>query len=252
MPWLLALPLTTSERDWLLALLALWAALLFGGFALGRPTAANTRRMPAWTRIGSSLALVVAGWSWYAFTRTQPPGTFALLIALGMTLGCIGDIFLAEVVPLPQPVLGGMVAFGLGHVAYIAALLLVGNAGGLNAPAPRIGAWAAWLLVGFLGWYAVVYRGTRKPTTLHRAALPYALLLASTAGLATGLALQSPAFVPAAIGAGLFLLSDLILAAELFNGVRFPLIGDVIWLTYGPAQMLLVYSVAGALRVLAA
>jgi hypothetical protein len=85
---------------------------------------------------------------------------------------------------------------------------------------------------------------------LHRAALPYALLLASTAGLATGLAVQAPAFVPLAIGGGLFLLSDLILAARLFNGVYFYLIGDIVWLTYGPAQALIVYSVSSAPGVL--
>jgi hypothetical protein len=82
---------------------------------------------------------------------------------------------------------------------------------------------------------------------LHWVALPYALLLASTAGVATGLALQDTAFWPMAAGAALFLLSDLILAAQLFNGRRFRLIDDVIWLTYGPGQMLIVYSVAAAL-----
>jgi hypothetical protein len=58
---------------------------------------------------------------------------------------------------------------------------------------------------------------------------------------------QPPVFLPLAVGAALFLLSDLILAAELFNGLHFPLIGDVVWLTYGPAQMLIVYSMIGAL-----
>src|SRR5581483_10450141 len=103
-----------------------------------------------------------------------------------------------------------------------------------------------WLLVGLVAWYLVVDRGG-KASTLHYAALPYALLLASTAGFATGLALQASAFIPLAIGAALFLLSDLILAAELFNNRTFPLIGDVIWLTYGPAQALIVYSVNAAL-----
>ncbi|MBI5669683.1 MAG: hypothetical protein HZC41_16925 [Chloroflexi bacterium] len=40
-------------------------------------------------------------------------------------------------------------------------------------------------------------------------------------------------------------MSDLILAGELFSGINFPLIGDVMWLTYGPAQMLIVYSMIG-------
>jgi hypothetical protein len=245
------MPIALSDpfaRGWLLALLALWAALLFGGFAFGRPNATGTRRMPTWTRIASSLALVIAAWSWYVFTRETAIDTYSLLIALGMSLGCLGDIFLAELLPLKQPVLAGIAAFGLGHVAYIAAILSFSNAHGLDAPGPRWGAEIVWLLVGLIAWYLVVYRGG-KASTLHYAALPYALLLASTAGFATGLALQASAFIPLALGAALFLLSDLILAAQLFNNRTFPLIGDVIWLTYGPAQALIVYSVNAALMM---
>jgi hypothetical protein len=126
--------------------------------------------------------------------------------------------------------------------------LLFGNQHNLNAPAPRFGAWIAWLLIGLFGWYFIVFR-SHKPTILHWAALPYSLLLASTAGFATGLALQDSTFITLAIGAALFLLSDLILAAQLFNKFHFPLIGDVIWLTYGPAQMLIVYTLGSALLV---
>ena len=92
-------------------------------------------------------------------------------------------------------------------------------------------------------WYGIVYRGSDK-TFLHKAALPYALLLASTTGVAMGLAIQQSAFVPITIGAGLFLLSDLILATELFNGAHWRYIGDVVWLTYGPGQMLIVSGLA--------
>ena len=45
------------------------------------------------------------------------------------------------------------------------------------------------------------------------------------------------------VGAALFLISDLILAAQLFNDLHFRGVGDVVWLTYGPGQMLIVYSV---------
>src|SRR5262245_17581482 len=92
---------------WLLALLALWAVLLCGGFAFGRPNAEGTRRMPPWTRIASSLTLVVAAWSWYAVAHDTAVGAYSLLVALGMSLGCLGDIFLAELLPLKQPVLFG-------------------------------------------------------------------------------------------------------------------------------------------------
>src|SRR5262249_19507935 len=116
----------------------------------------------------------------------------------------------------------------------------------LTAPGPRWGSWLAWLLFGAAGWYVVVFRG-QEPAVLHYAALPYALLLASTAGFATGLALQAREFVPSATGAALFLVSDLILAGQLFTRLHFYLINDVVWLTYGPGQMLLVYGVGRAL-----
>jgi hypothetical protein len=236
------------QRAALLMLLALWAALLFGGYFFGSRSADLARRMPTWTRIGSSLALVAAAWSWYLFTRTTPVAVFALLIALGMTLGLLGDLFLAHVLPAPEATLAGMAAFGLGHIAYIAALLIFAGAHGLLASPPLYGSIALWLLAGLIGWYLVVLRG-HEPTTLRWAALPYALLLAGTAGAATGVALQAPSFASVAIGAALFLVSDLILAGQLFNKLFFPQIGDIIWLTYGPAQALIVFGVESALRV---
>ena len=121
---------------------------------------------------------------------------------------------------------------------------------GLGDPRRWI-ALAVWLLIGLVGWYFVVYRGAGATgegvTIIHWIALPYALLLATTAGVATGLALADSGFLLLALGAALFLLSDLILAGDMFSGLSFPLIGDVIWLTYGPAQMLIVYSAATVL-----
>lgn len=248
------------QNAWLLLLLVVWAALLFGGFLFGHPTreasrpggAAAARRMPRWTRMTSSLALVAAAWSWFGFSGDQA-GPYPLLIAIGMTLGCLGDFFLARLLPVAQPVLAGMASFGLGHVAYISAILFYlddrrAAAAYMGQPSP-LAPWLAWLVVGALGWYVVVWRGQRH-TLLHRVALPYALLLASTAGFATGLALLSLSFVPLALGATLFLISDLILAARLFNNASFPLIDDVVWLTYGPGQALIVFSVAAALAYL--
>jgi hypothetical protein len=238
----------TWQTAILFVLFAVWAVLLFGGFAFGPTTSDRTRRMPTWTRMGSSLILVVTAWLWYAFTRQSPVGTYALLIAVGMSCGCLGDLVLASVIPLREPVLGGILAFGLGHVAYLVAAILLGNHFRMAAPLPRFSMLTAWLLIGLAGWYIVILRG-HKPSTLHWASLPYALLLASVAGLFSGLALQSAAFLPAALGAALFLASDLILANQLFNGRTFPLVGDIIWLTYGPGQALIVASVLAALQV---
>lgn len=239
---------SSSSRGWLLGLLVLWAGLLLGGWLFGSAKNPDNRRMPAWTRMGSSLVLVVAGWSWAWLARTSPAAWFGVLIAAGMTLGFLGDLFLAQWLPLAEPVLGGIAAFGLGHVVYVAALLRFGNHHGLAEAGARWGSWGAWLLIGLAGWLVIVYPGT-QPAALRWAALPYTLLLASTAGLATGLAVQATALFPLAVGAGLFFLSDMILATELFTPFRFPSMGDAVWLTYGPGQMLIVYSVYSALTV---
>jgi hypothetical protein len=227
----------------LLALFALWAVLLFGGFIWGKPALDGLQRMPVWTRMASSAMLALIAWLGYAFARPFALGGYALLIAIGMTLGLTGDLLLSGLTPIPQPTLAGIAAFGSGHVFYMLAAFGLARQFKLDSPAPRWSMLALWLLIGLLAWYFVVFRG-QSPTILTWAALPYSLLLASVAGLFVGLALQSPALIPAAIGAILFLISDLILASQLFTGRTFPLIGDIIWLTYGPGQALIVASVA--------
>ncbi len=85
---------------WLGGLGILWGVLLFGGFALGdRRNPAADRRIPTWARMGSSAALVMAAWSWAAVVWGGPAQAYALWIALGMTLGFVGDLALADQLP---------------------------------------------------------------------------------------------------------------------------------------------------------
>ena len=81
-------------ETWLTLLLAVWALLLFGGFVLGSKR--DGRRMPAWTRLISSLVLVVAGFSWAFISRDFDTLSYALLLAIGMAFGFLGDLFLAH------------------------------------------------------------------------------------------------------------------------------------------------------------
>ncbi len=237
--------LTAPQHRWLIALAFLWALFLLGGFLFGSPDEAYSHRMPTWTRMASSSALVVAGWSWFVFGRQQRVHRYALLISLGMTCGFLGDLFLAEVLPAPNRVLAGIASFALGHIFYILAIAGLGNRLKLHNLTTRWGMLGVWWLVGLAGWFFVVFRG-QEPSLVHWVALPYALLLASTAGLGSGLAALERRFIPLALGGALFLLSDLILAGDMFSGLYFHLIGDVVWLTYGPAQMLIVYSIGTA------
>jgi hypothetical protein len=229
------------QRLWLVGLWVSWTALLLGGFVVGKAWSDGTRRMPVWTRMGSSLVLMVAAWSIYAFNQTEP----AIYFAVGMTLGFVGDLFMARLlIKRDTHVIGGITAFGLGHIAYILGILRIADVFELTPLWTIVG--IVWL-IGLVWWFIVVYQGGERDVT-HYAALPYTLLLSTTAGLAIALAVVhetasvSP-FTIIGMGGVLFLISDLILAARLFRKAYFPLIDDVVWLTYGPAQMLIVYSI---------
>src|SRR5262245_28934818 len=106
-------------RRWSTALWLIWACLLFGGFLLGPTDETDSQRIPTWARMSSSLTLVVAGWSFYFWMLLPFAKRISLCIALGMSLGFAGDLFMADLVPGVPSVLAGMGAFGLGHVAYI-------------------------------------------------------------------------------------------------------------------------------------
>ena len=112
-----------------------------------------------------------------------------------------------------------------------------------------IGAIVAWQVIGLVAWYFVVMQGDEK-RDLVWPALAYTLLLAGTTGIAMGLALQERRLTSLAVGAALFLLSDLILAFGLF-GDGFEHQTECVWLTYGPGQMLIVFSTISAALVLA-
>lgn len=236
-----------AQQLYLSILLLLWATFLFGGFIVGSPS--KGRRMPVWTRLASSAVLVVAGFSWAILSSRTPASGYGLLIASGMFLGFVGDLSLANIfLSGRRAQLAGIGAFALGHLCYIPAIWLLGQELGLTSTVARLGALAGWWLLGALGWYLVVFRGA-STGSLRWIVLPYALLLATTAGVATGLALQDPLFWFLALGAILFLLSDMILGGNWFSKLDFPWIHDVIWLTYGPGQMLIVYSVGAAILV---
>jgi hypothetical protein len=235
----MTLPLNAIETWLLLIILVLWTLLLFGSFAFGEVNGEGTHRIPRWARMTSSFCLVLGAWLWFVTAQGTQIANLAAWVAIGMSLGFIGDLFMAELIPLEPHVVYGMAAFGLGHIAYIIGMWQISTV--QQFAFPNWTAFVFWWIVAVVGWYVLVFRGS-KVSLLHYVALPYALLLASTAAAATGLALMDGRFLLLVIGSILFLLSDLILAAQLFNGLKFPLIGDVVWLTYGPGQMLIVFG----------
>lgn len=246
---ILDFPLAGFPRWVLYGLLALWAGLLVFGLAFGKPDADLRRRLPLGARMGMSVALTIAALIWWrAGTAQTALATYGLLIFVGMASGFLGDLFMAGLmVPKPRNVIFGILSFGAGHVCYIVAFLQVaavldlelGSAGWLTLGAYLVGAVLLWL---------ALVRTPAQGRIMNAGTLGYSLLLASMGATAMALALQEPAFALLAAGGLLFIASDLILGSEIMRGTHFRSIGDVIWITYTVAQMLIVYSSSVALQ----
>ena len=223
---------TISYVTLLYVLLAVWAGLLILGFAFGRLDEERINRIPRANKILSSAILVVCALIWWlAGAAGTPLAAYAALLFFGMAFSFLGDVIMAQLLPLPQYVLFGMGAFGVAHVVYISGYLRLGGVLGLQDGRTR----------------AV---GLAAPLVLNYGSLGYALLPAVMAGLAVSLALQEPRFMPLALGSVLFLVSDVFLGHRLFQGGKFLLVGDLVWMTYIVGQLLIVFSTATGLRLL--
>ncbi len=231
-----------------------WFVLLAGGLIVQQVDVASSSFWATFGRMGSSVALIVAGWLWHVRFRGAAAGRYTLMIAVGMTLGAIGDFFNADllqsIIPLPDPVLGGIVSFGLGHIAYMLGCFDAKRRANLTSSSAMWGSIFVWQAISVVGWYCIVYQTQIESAKMVVwPALPYTMLLAGTAGVATGLAVQDGRFTRLAVGAALFLISDLILAWGMFQG-SFPFRTAAVWIPYGGGQMLIVYAITTARQAL--
>lgn len=232
------------------ALLAVWTALLILGFAFGKLDEERINRIPRANKILSSAILVMCALIWWlAGAASTPLAAYAALLFFGMAFSFIGDVIMAQLLPLPQYVLFGMGAFGVAHVLYISGYLRLGGVLGLQSSGARAVGLAVLLVLAVALWWTLI-RSPKTPAVLNYGSLGYALLLAAMAGLAVSLALQEPRFVPLALGALLFLVSDVFLGHRLFQGGKFLLMGDLVWMTYIVGQLLIVFSTAAGLQML--
>ncbi|MFD7865490.1 lysoplasmalogenase [Streptomyces sp. NPDC057682] len=156
----------------------------------------------------------------YAFARRGP----RLLIA-ALLCGWAGDVFL--LVDADPAFLVGMGAFAAGHVCY---LVLFGRARGPLLPALVYAA----VLAGFL---ALLWGGL--PAGLRIPMAAYSLLL-------TSVAYRSGVYGRyAAVGGGLFLLSDALIATGIADRPEPPAPAFWVMLTYVAAQLLLTLGILG-------
>jgi len=246
----------TALRPTLMLLWIAWAVVLLGAIPLAFYHQSDTFLIPGWCKMASSLILVLAAWTWYAallgHQNVSLARRIAFLMTAGIGLGTLGDFFnagrLQEIIPLPDPTLGGLGSFLVGHILYITACIMLAKKCELTDRKSWLIAVGFWEIASIIGWYLVVYRG-EGDAVLTWAALPYSMLLAGTAGVTAALALQEKSLTWLAVGGAIFLISDLILGYEIFQGRLWPE-GEPVWLTYGPGQMFIVFAIGAMVSLL--
>lgn len=210
-----AIPVPGGALAGVLAAAGAALALLYGAvFAGGPPAKAKSA-----VKTGSVLALALAG------VAAGAPD----LVVAGLALGAAGDFFLSRAGT--RAFLAGMAAFAAGHLAYGAEFLA---AGVWPAAIPAFA--LAALGLSTEAWLAPRTGELRWPVRGYVAVITLMALAALTLPAARW---------PALLGALLFLLSDLLLALELFvlsgKGPK-RAAGYALWSAYWSGQALILWG----------
>lgn len=213
--------------------------VLIIAFIFGHTNQERTRRTIKPLRLSTSWILAVC--AWIIFATSTALRTPALLIALGMTFGAIGDLVLADVIPLPKRMISGIIVFSIGHLCYIAGFSQTAQVLGLNDPFAGSLLWVAFVLAAAFLWFFLIYNPA-KSRVLNLGSLFYGWLIAIMAGTAAALALSDPRFTLTAIGGVLFLISDIILGNRELRDNGWFLVHDVVWVLYITGQALIVLT----------
>ncbi len=228
----------------------LWAQVAL--FALGwlgpwrdPPERKTKGRLPVQVRMLLSLSLLLAAlWVWRGgFPRAAAYGEW---VFWGMAFSFIGDLIMARIIPLPNRLIGGMLAFGAAHALYITAYRRTIETISSPEPYPR---WDVGLVIGLVvyglvalgGWWFLI-RDPRRGTVTNAGALVYGLWISVMAAHALALACALGVFWTTALGGLLFVASDFILGMTNTREISLKNANDWIWLTYVAGQMAIVYG----------
>lgn len=219
-------------------------------FALGilgpwrdAPELKNNGRLPCPIRMLLSFSLVVVAFVIWASGAKY--AAYAQWVAFGMLASFMGDLIMARLIPLPNRLIGGMIAFGIAHVLYIAAYVQTISAIVQSFDSAIVG-----LLVGFvfygavsIGSWQLLIRNPEKEPAINIGALVYGAWVGTMASFALALAVAAGgAFWLAALGGLSFVASDFTIGVTDIRGTKIKNANDWIWLTYVMAQMGIIYA----------
>jgi uncharacterized membrane protein YhhN len=210
---------------WALAALGLAAAVAYGVYFLRRP--------PTWLRAGVKTLAIGAPAAGFIIAGAPFP------LVLALVASALGDFFLALdkkwVLPL------GILSFLIAQLVYFVIFTAIWFFSGDNSPL-----WPRYLAMGALIATTIAFLIWMAPRLGWMAfgVVPYSIAITGMAAMAMWLPWDG---WPAMVGAVLFVVSDFVLATELF---RLPqdapvrrVTAPVVWWTYVAAQALIVAGI---------
>ncbi len=231
---------------------SLWLAqlALFAGGWLGpwrdAPELKNKGRLARPARMLLSFSLMLAALIiWLG--HLGGVDVYSQWVALGMVASFVGDLIMARVIPSPNRLIGGMVAFGIAHGLYITAYVRTMQT--VWAPG-AVGRFIAGLVIGLIGYglitilcWRFLIRNPHKAPVINNGALVYGLWISVMASCALALALAfGGGFWLTALGGLLFVCSDLLIGITDIRGISLKNANDWVWLTYVAGQMGIIYA----------
>lgn len=211
-----------------------------------REASGTLGRLPVQMRMLLSFSLVVVAiviWLW----QRGPEAVYGQWVAFGMVASFVGDLLMARVIPFPNRLIGGMIAFGIAHALYITAYVQTIQTISALEPYSR---WTTGLAIGLvvygtvalLGWWFLI-RNPEKGTVVSIGALIYGLWISVMASYAFALAgALGAGFWLTALGGLFFLSSDFIIGMTDIHGIQLKNANVWVWLTYMAGQMGIIYA----------
>jgi len=211
---------------WALAALGAAAALAYGVLYLRRP--------PSWVRAGVKTLAIGAPAAGFIIAGAPFP------LVLALVASALGDFFLAFDKKVLLPL--GILSFLIAQLVYFVIFAAIWFFSGDNSPLwPRYVAMGLVIAtsMGFLIWMAP------KLGWMAFGVVPYAIAITAMAAMAMWMPWDG---WPAMLGAALFVVSDFVLATELFRLPEDVLVrrvtAPVVWWTYVSAQALIVTGIS--------
>ena len=165
-----------------------------------------------------------------------------VLILLGLLAGLIGDLFLALRPLRPKTedqniIVAGMIAFSVGHIFYMGALFEFGQFSWWAIAFSLIATLMVYIFSGRMNFQMGI---TKWPMMIYSFLIFF--MLGTTINFAVMSSLSTQAFI-LLLGAGLFVISDLLLAPIYFLGVTDKRVIAINLVTYYMAQLLIALSI---------